>query len=72
VTFVGRLATYRYYNIDQGVGQALATYRKRFAPDRAAASSVQAVPLTAATFLRSPSDLCCQTALGRQTPSSDS
>ena len=31
VTFVGRLATYRYYNMDQIVGQALATYRKVFA-----------------------------------------
>jgi UDP-galactopyranose mutase len=31
VTFVGRLATYRYYNMDQVVGQALATYRKVFA-----------------------------------------
>jgi len=30
VTFVGRLATYRYYNMDQVVGQALATYRKTF------------------------------------------
>jgi len=30
VTFVGRLATYRYYNMDQVVGQALATYRRRF------------------------------------------
>ena len=28
VLFVGRLATYRYYNMDQVVGQALATYRK--------------------------------------------
>ena len=28
VTFIGRLATYRYYNMDQVVGQALATYRK--------------------------------------------
>lgn len=28
VTFVGRLATYRYYNMDQVVGQALAAYRK--------------------------------------------
>lgn len=33
VTFVGRLATYRYYNMDQVVGQALATYRKQFAPE---------------------------------------
>ncbi|GGJ68286.1 UDP-galactopyranose mutase [Deinococcus aquiradiocola] len=28
VTFVGRLATYRYYNMDQVVAQALATYRR--------------------------------------------
>ena len=27
--FVGRLATYKYYNMDQVVGQALATWRKR-------------------------------------------
>ena len=28
VHFVGRLATYRYYNMDQVIGQALTTYRK--------------------------------------------
>jgi UDP-galactopyranose mutase len=28
VEFVGRLATYRYYNMDQVVGQALATFRR--------------------------------------------
>ena len=28
VTFVGRLGTYRYYNMDQVVGQALATYER--------------------------------------------
>ena len=28
VLFVGRLATYRYYNMDQVVGQALATYKR--------------------------------------------
>jgi UDP-galactopyranose mutase len=28
VWFVGRLATYRYYNMDQVVGQALATFRR--------------------------------------------
>jgi UDP-galactopyranose mutase len=33
VTFVGRLATYRYYNMDQVVGQALATYRKELASE---------------------------------------
>ncbi|CAN5306182.1 UDP-galactopyranose mutase [soil metagenome] len=45
VSFVGRLATYRYYNMDQVVGQALATWR-RLAPrltqaevDTAAASA---------------------------------
>ena len=39
VSFVGRLATYRYYNMDQVVGQALATYR-RLAP-----RLLQAVPV---------------------------
>jgi UDP-galactopyranose mutase len=28
ITFVGRLATYRYYNMDQVVGQALAAFRR--------------------------------------------
>jgi UDP-galactopyranose mutase len=28
VHFVGRLATYRYYNMDQVVGQALTLYEK--------------------------------------------
>ena len=28
VTFVGRLATYKYYNMDQVTGQALAAYRR--------------------------------------------
>ena len=28
VTFIGRLATYRYYNMDQVVGQALATFKR--------------------------------------------
>jgi UDP-galactopyranose mutase len=28
VWFVGRLATYRYYNMDQVVGQALAAFRR--------------------------------------------
>ena len=26
--FIGRLATYRYYNMDQVVGQALTTFRR--------------------------------------------
>jgi UDP-galactopyranose mutase len=33
VTFVGRLGTYRYYNMDQVVGQALATYRRMAGKD---------------------------------------
>ncbi len=41
VWFVGRLATYRYYNMDQVVGQALATFARIDAalPRRAAAAS---------------------------------
>jgi UDP-galactopyranose mutase len=35
VTFVGRLATYRYYNMDQIVGQALATFRRLDAKQQA-------------------------------------
>lgn len=37
VLFVGRLATYRYYNMDQVVGQALATYRRHMAEERTVA-----------------------------------
>ncbi|KQT54091.1 UDP-galactopyranose mutase [Aureimonas sp. Leaf454] len=37
VHFVGRLATYRYYNMDQVVGQALATYRRMCEPRTGAA-----------------------------------
>ena len=40
VTFVGRLATYRYYNMDQIVGQALATFRKLDAKRKATAKPV--------------------------------
>ena len=36
VCFVGRLATYRYYNMDQVVGQALAAYQRIAARDQAA------------------------------------
>jgi UDP-galactopyranose mutase len=35
VTFVGRLATYKYYNMDQVVGQALAAFRKLQAAEEA-------------------------------------
>jgi UDP-galactopyranose mutase len=41
VTFVGRLGTYRYYNMDQVVGQALATYRRMAARGVAADAAGQ-------------------------------
>ena len=46
VSFVGRLATYRYYNMDQVVGQALATYRRL--PGASAAQSVEAASVAGA------------------------
>lgn len=46
VTFVGRLATYRYYNMDQVVGQALATYRRL--AERLDASAIETAPTEAA------------------------
>jgi UDP-galactopyranose mutase len=50
VWFVGRLATYRYYNMDQIVGQALATFQRIDAslPPRAANDAVAARKLAAA------------------------
>jgi len=42
VTFVGRLATYRYYNMDQVTGQALATWRRLKPLGEAAAASEEA------------------------------
>jgi UDP-galactopyranose mutase len=45
VSFVGRLATYRYYNMDQVVGQALSTYRRladRWATAKSSAKTVGA------------------------------
>lgn len=49
VWFVGRLATYRYYNMDQIVGQALATFRRinESVPNGAALSSVHLARSTA-------------------------
>ncbi|PVE26053.1 UDP-galactopyranose mutase [Microvirga sp. KLBC 81] len=50
VWFVGRLATYRYYNMDQIVGQALATFRRinEALPVGADTSSIKAMPSSAA------------------------
>jgi UDP-galactopyranose mutase len=50
VTFVGRLATYKYYNMDQVVGQALATFRKLQAAHeagRSIAAAALAAPVAA-------------------------
>ncbi|MFN3944632.1 MAG: UDP-galactopyranose mutase [Allosphingosinicella sp.] len=48
VTFVGRLATYRYYNMDQVVGQALATFRRIDARRQAAAVEAPVITVEAA------------------------
>ena len=48
VTFVGRLATYRYYNMDQIVGQALATFRRLDAARRVRKMEKEAPPLAVA------------------------
>ena len=48
VTFVGRLATYRYYNMDQVVGQALAAFRKIDLRRGRAGLNVQATATAAA------------------------
>jgi UDP-galactopyranose mutase len=48
VTFVGRLATYRYYNMDQIVGQALATFRRLDAARRASQLEKESPPLAVA------------------------
>ena len=49
VFFVGRLATYRYYNMDQVVGQALTTFRRiqETVPLYERASSAVTIPSTA-------------------------
>ena len=44
VTFVGRLATYRYYNMDQVVGQALTAFRRL--DERKRSLEAQALPDT--------------------------
>ncbi|MCC2674106.1 MAG: glf [Ramlibacter sp.] len=50
VSFVGRLATYKYYNMDQVVGQALATFRKLQAvheADRSIGAAALGAPVAA-------------------------
>jgi UDP-galactopyranose mutase len=45
VHFVGRLATYKYYNMDQIVAQALTVYGKMIGLARAEAANVVAKPV---------------------------
>ena len=52
VHFVGRLATFRYYNMDQVVGQALATYERMVAGKRRKHDSASPEPGYAATMER--------------------
>ncbi|HEY0822289.1 MAG TPA: UDP-galactopyranose mutase [Ramlibacter sp.] len=49
VTFVGRLATYRYYNMDQVVGQALAAFKRLHAAHEAADRSIDTATALAAS-----------------------
>jgi len=48
VHFVGRLAAYRYYNMDQVVAQALSTYRRIAAKEKAAPQGLRTVQIAAA------------------------
>ena len=51
VLFVGRLATYRYYNMDQVVGQALATYRRHIEQARDTAGLEESGPVVTTGFM---------------------
>ena len=67
VSFVGRLATYRYYNMDQVVGQALATYRRLKArwdesADAVPAPMAVAMPGMAAGVTASPAAVAAHVA----------
>jgi UDP-galactopyranose mutase len=54
VYFVGRLATYKYYNMDQVVAQALAVYRKVLLPQLQPAIVQEPAATLAALVTRSP------------------
>jgi UDP-galactopyranose mutase len=51
VTFVGRLATYRYYNMDQVVGQALAAFKRLRAAHEAADRSIDSATALASSIV---------------------
>ncbi len=44
VTFVGRLGTYRYYNMDQVVGQALSIFRRLHIKEDATRTNIKSLP----------------------------
>jgi UDP-galactopyranose mutase len=52
VHFVGRLATYKYYNMDQVVGQAMTLYKKLMS--RQAVRTLQPVELKRPVFVAAP------------------
>src|SRR6476469_7256377 len=54
VYFVGRLATYKYYNMDQVVAQALAVYRKVLAGKWTTQESNAAIAAAVATVAAQP------------------
>jgi UDP-galactopyranose mutase len=54
VYFVGRLATYKYYNMDQVVAQALAVYRKTLVPQLQPVSAQEPAAKLAALVRRAP------------------
>jgi UDP-galactopyranose mutase len=62
VWFVGRLATYRYYNMDQVVGQALATFRRIEEKVPVAANDRARPAMKAATSLRAAAGTAGQVA----------
>ena len=62
VTFVGRLATYRYYNMDQVVGQALATYRKMVAATPEDRKVAETAPLRGASAATAAANITAKAA----------
>ena len=51
-TFVGRLATYRHHNMDQALGQALATFRRIAQAERRAPAAEALAPSLATIRVR--------------------
>jgi UDP-galactopyranose mutase len=63
VHFVGRLATYKYYNMDQVVGQALAVYARIVGQKRAEATRTSLAPTALAASRRRPIVVPAETAV---------